>query len=50
MPLWKQKINKFVEITFDNLDCKGKDDCSKGIKCRFTSTKEGSNKEFILDG
>ena len=35
---------------FDNLDCKGKDDYSKGIKCRFTSTKEGSNEEFILNG
>ena len=42
--------NQQIEITFDNLDCKGKDDCSKGIKCRFTSTKEGSNKEFVLDG
>ena len=42
--------NQQIEITFDNLNCKGKDDCSKGIKCRFTSTKEGSNKEFILDG
>ena len=42
--------NQDIEITFDNLDCKGKDDCSKGIKCRFTATKEDSNKEFVMDG
>ena len=42
--------NQKIEITFDNLNCKGEDDCSKGIKCRYTATKEDSNKEFILDG
>ena len=35
---------------FDNLDFKGKDDCSKGNKRWFTSTKEGSNEEFVLNG
>ena len=39
-----------IDVTLDKLNCDGKDDCSKGIKCRFTSTKEGSNKEFILEG
>ena len=42
--------NQQIEINFDNLNCKGKDDCTKGIKCRFTSTKKDSNKEFIMDG
>ena len=39
-----------IEIKLDNLDCNGKDDCSKGIKCRFATTKEGSNKVFIMEG
>ena len=42
--------NQTIEINFDSLDCNGKDDCSKGIKCRFTATKEGSNKEFVMEG
>ena len=42
--------NQQIELKLDNLDCNGKDDCSKGIKCRFTSTKEDSNKEFIMEG
>ena len=45
-----EQKNQEIVVTFDNLDCKGKDDCSKGIKCRFTATKEESNKEFIMDG
>ena len=39
-----------IEIKLDNLNCNGKDDCSKGIKCRFTATKENSNKVFIMEG
>ena len=39
-----------IEIKLDNLDCNGKDDCSKGIKCRFTATKEDSNKVFVMEG
>ena len=39
-----------IELKLDNLDCNGKDDCSRGIKCRFTATKEGSNKVFIKEG
>ena len=39
-----------IELTLDNLNCNGKDDCSRGIKCRFTATKEDSNKVFIEDG
>ena len=39
-----------IEIKLDSLNCNGKDDCSKGIKCRFTATKEGSNKVFVMEG
>ena len=39
-----------IELKLDNLNCDGKDDCSKGIKCRFTATKEGSNKVFVMEG
>ena len=39
-----------IEIKLDNLDCDGKDDCSKGIKCRFKSVKKDSNKEFVMEG
>ena len=42
--------NQQIEIKLDNLNCKGKDDCSKGIKCRFTHTKKDSSKEYILNG
>ena len=45
-----EQKNQEIIVTFDNLNCKEKDDCSKGIKCRFTSTKEDSNKEFIMEG
>jgi len=45
-----EQKNQEIIVTFDSLNCKEKDDCSKGIKCRFKSTKEDSNKEFIMEG
>ena len=39
-----------IVLSLDNLDCNGKDDCSKGVKCRFAATKKDSNKVFIMEG
>ena len=39
-----------INIKLDKLDYNGKNDCSKGIKCRFVATKEVSNKFFIMEG
>ena len=42
--------NQQIDVKLDSLNCSGKDDCSKGIKCRFKSTNEDSNKLFIMEG
>ena len=42
--------NQKIDVKLDSLNCNGKDDCSKGIKCRFESIKEDSNKLFVMDG
>ena len=39
-----------IDIKLDKLDYNGKNDCSKGIKCRFEATKEASNKFVIMKG
>ena len=38
-----------IDIKLDKLDYNEKNDCSKGIKCRFIATKEVSNKFVIME-